>query len=357
MTYVAMFPDYREQNPYQRELARELAILGIDAGFPFGYRRGFHFSRTLKSPEWKKTQVLHLHWPDFYLRGNGPLARKWYAAKLRFDLTYALRGRKLAWTVHNVSSHDSHQDPVELSFSRWLAKRASILFVHDEELVGQVARHFSTSMEKIVVIPHGHYRSVYGEPPSKNDARKSLGIPSDKRTALFLGMLRPYKGLDDLLDIWPRILSQVPNAQLILAGAGEDTEYIEHIQRRCHNMPGVRLEARFITNEEIPVFYAAADLALLPFRAITTSGSLILALSYECPVVTPAIPSITGTLEFQASLLYEPGKKDALYHATLTGLQADTNKWKPHLKELRHHYSWKRAAELTKKGYVYHPRC
>lgn len=351
MTDVLMFPDYRGHNPYQGELAEALGKNGVEVAFPSGYRRGLHFTRTLRSAAWNNVEWLHLHWPDIYLRGQGGLWRRLYALKLRVDLSMALRGRKLAWTVHNLGSHDSGGDSVEKDLYRWLARKARVIFVHDESLVAEASERLGIPESSIVVIPHGHYRNVYGEPTKREEACRKLGINPEKNIALFLGMLRPYKGLDELLEVWPAVKKQHSDALLLIAGGGRDTDYIERIRRRCEGMKGVRLEPRFVADEEIPVFYGAADVAVLPFRAITTSGSLILALSYDCPVVTPKVPSISGPLAFQKDLLFPAGSLDGLKQALAAGIAMDRGQHAMRFKELRAYHSWATAARLTKDGY------
>jgi len=352
---VSMFPDYRKNNPYQAELEKYLEERSIGVVFPYGYKRGFHFTRTFSQSEYKRVKILHLHWPDMYLRGEGTLRRWVYAWKLLVDLRLACRnGRELAWTLHNLGSHDGGaEDPVERFFYHRLARQAGILFVHDKSLVEPVVSRFSVPPGKIQVIPHGHYADVYGPSPDRQTCREKLGIPPHRKVVLFFGMLRPYKGLDLLLDTWAKVHEAVPSSLLLIAGGGRDHQFRDHIEKRATHTDAVTLHNRFIPDDEIPNYFGAADLAVYPFRQITTSGSLILALSYSCPVVAPKLESITGEIGFMEHLLYDPSGDCAkgLGRALINGLTERGVIQHAFFDKVRDHYSWEKAARLTEDGY------
>jgi beta-1,4-mannosyltransferase len=346
---VAMFPDYRGNNPYQRLLAEALGREGVTVDFPRGYRRGLNFRRHLAG---RGYDLLHLHWPDFYLRGRGRVARWLYARKLRLDLRLVrLGGTRLVWTVHNLGRHDAGGDPAEAAFHRWLGGFAERLFVHDEPLVAKTAAALRVDASRIVAVPHGHYADFYGALPPRAEARALLGIEPEAKVFLFLGMLRPYKGLEELFAVWPSLVATHPEARLLVVGGGNDTEYIGRVRAFSEGLPGARLEARFVPDAEIPRFYGAADVAVFPFRAITTSGSLILAASYGCPIVTPRIPSTASLLGFLGPLIYPPGSPEGLREALEAAFEPPGGDWAAGFAALREHYSWERMARLTAAAY------
>lgn len=349
---MATFPDYRKDNPYQQLLAEALQRQGVEVSFPSGYRRGLHFLRTLRSLGHPGPAAIHLHWPDPYLRGESWLARLLYAHKARLDLSLALgKRRALFWTLHNLNRHEQGGDAIEQSFYRWLGQRSATVFVHEKGLIEETTRQLGLSAEKIEVIPHGHYADHYGPATPKADARKLLGLEEKARVVLFLGMLRPYKGVHQLLDIWPEVVQAVPEAFLVIAGGGDQADYMASLRSMVTASPRVRLEPRFLEDEEIPHYHGAADLAVFPFERITTSGSLILALSYGRPVVAPNVPSIARDLSFQADLLYEPGDQKGLVRSLVKGLHANAAAWGPSFESIRNHYSWERAAEISARSY------
>ncbi len=350
---AAMFPDYRASNPYQRLLVESLGQEGVQCDFPSGYKRGLHFSRRLGigGGSGAGYDLIHLHWPDSYLRGKSLWSRRLYAEKLWWDLRMATRRRPLVWTVHNLNRHDLNEDPVEKRFYRRLARLARRLFVHDDSLIAPVVERLRVEREKIVVIPHGHYGDFYGPVPPRKEARARLRIPDDARVVLFLGMIRPYKGLEDLIEVWPAVRAAVPEALLLIVGGGRLEGYIEEIRQRVNAVEGVRLDARYVADAEIPCYYGAVDAAVFPFRSITTSGSLILALSYGKPVVTPDVPSIARKLDFLGPLLYPPGSQAGLRNSLITSLDEPLGDWEKEFAAVREDYSWEHTAALTAASY------
>jgi len=346
---VAMLPDYRGDNPYQQLLIDALAEEKVAVEIPPGYRRILPFRRQVGAGAY---DLLHLHWPDTYLRGGSAPMRWLYARKLRWDLALTRRaGCPTVWTVHNLGRHDGGGDPIEMSFYRWLGRFANRVLVHDETLVAPAAEHLRIPSGKIVAVPHGHYADHYGPLPARAEARAALDLSADARVYLFLGMLRPYKGLDELFEVWPRFQAAHPEAVLLIAGGARTPEFAHRLEERARGLDGVRLRIGFVPDAEIPTHFAASDVAVFPFRQITTSGSLILALSYDRPIVTPRIPSTTGLLDFLGSLVYPLDAPDGLAEALEASWAAPAAGRAEGFARLREHYSWARAARITARVY------
>jgi glycosyltransferase involved in cell wall biosynthesis len=101
---------------------------------------------------------------------------------------------------------------------------------------------------------------------------------------LLFGRLRAYKGLDLLRDAWPLLRSRCPDAALHIIGEGDP----EALAPGLAALPGVRVEARWLAEAEIPTLIAAADAVVLPYREASQSGVVALAYALGVPaVVTP----------------------------------------------------------------------
>ena len=141
-----------------------------------------------------------------------------------------------------------------------------------------------------MVIPHGHYRRAYGVALPSEEARRRLDLTGDTRVALFFGDLRPYKGLETLLTAWQKLSPR--GAVLLIVGQPHDVEYTAKLRQMAEGLPGVRIVDRFIPPDEVPLYFSAADAVVLPFRAVQTSGSVILAMSYGRPVIAPRLGDV-----------------------------------------------------------------
>jgi glycosyltransferase involved in cell wall biosynthesis len=110
--------------------------------------------------------------------------------------------------------------------------------------------------------------------------------PAAGEAPLFLlfGRLRAYKGLDLLRDAWPLLRAHYPGATLLVVGEGDP----EALAPGLAALPGVRVEARWLAEAEIPQLIAAADAVVLPYREASQSGVVALAHALGVPaVVTP----------------------------------------------------------------------
>jgi glycosyltransferase involved in cell wall biosynthesis len=159
------------------------------------------------------------------------------------------------------------------------------------------------------IVPHGSFVGLYPNTASKLESRKHLGIDQKKFTFLFFGMIREYKGIDTLLEVFPEILKAHPGTQLIIAGACNDNKLrqkIENAQEMYKNSIYTRLEQ--IPDEEIQYYFNAADIAVFPFKRITTSGSVLLALSFGVPVIYPLLGNMKEIPE-NAGISYDSSNK------------------------------------------------
>lgn len=349
MRRILMMPDYRSDNPYQQLLADGLGEKGVDVVFPSGYRRVFPVARALREVE---ADGVHLHWPDPYFKGTNSVTRAVYAVKYVVDLLLArqLTGR-LVWTVHNLESHDAEYPRIERWLRRRIASIAHALIVHGETTRGLIASIYGVNSCNIHVVPHGHYRDVYDAPPPPEEAREELGVPDKGRLFLHFGMLKPYKGVVDLLDVWPAYHSDHPEDHLVIAGSSQNKEYGQNLRRRAKQIASVTLRDEFIPEHDVPTYFGAADVAVFPFREITTSGSVILALSFGIPVLAPRIGEIGSLVGNADDLLYESSSIENLLRALQRSAKTDLNKLGRATRRVCNNRSWDTIAQATAEVY------
>ena len=230
-----------------------------------------------------------------------------------------LFGRKVVLTVHDVESFagDSPRGVV-----RRIYGFADRLIVHNQTSRQELIAVLGGSPAKIAVIAHGNYLDALGPVPSGPEARLALGIPSQAKVALFFGQIKEVKGLDLLLEALPAVAGAVPDLVLVIAGRpwkNDFSRYERQIEQlglasRC------RLHIRFIADQEIGTFYAAADVVVLPYRRIYQSGVLLLAMSYGKAVLVSDLPGMTEIVtEGETGYIFASGSSQALAQA-LTGV-------------------------------------
>jgi glycosyltransferase involved in cell wall biosynthesis len=139
--------------------------------------------------------------------------------------------------------------------SRWTDEL--ICVSHDELAAGRAAGVAAAAD----VVPNG-VDTIRLRPGPKSAARQALGLDLDAPTAVCVGRLAPLKGQDQLLDAWPAVLDEVPDAQLVLVGDGPMAD-----RWRAH--PAAALESVHWHGHSTAVsdWYTAADIVVLPSRA------------------------------------------------------------------------------------------
>ena len=312
---ILMMPDYRADNPYQDLLARAMEEQGARVEFARGYRRGLPLFRAsaLGAPGY---DVLHLHWVSPYLKGRNMPVKLLYAVKFLLDvLLVRAAGVRVVWTIHNRLAHNTEFPRVELWTRRALARLAHALIVHSRAFLDQLGADLRFDPHKVAVVPHGHYRDVYAAPVPTREARRALGLPSGGMLYLNLGMLRPYKGVERLLEVWRARGARFHADTLLIAGKALNPDYEGQLRTLAGNEGGVLLRPEFVAPERVHLYFSAADAVVLPFEQILTSGSLLLAMSYGKPIIAPRTPGIAETLSGCGDLLYAPEAADGLRSA------------------------------------------
>jgi len=303
---VLVFP--RDPNPYQRLLYDEMQRLGVQTTY-IGNLTPSHTLNLLVLPlevvVWRiaGARLIHLHWVfAFGLPGarRFPVMRRvayvWFIVWLRIC---RMLGVHLVWTAHNVLPHA----PVfadDVSARRVLVRASDLVLAHSQSALSELAV-LGAVARRSAVIQHGPIAPVR--------SAASLGVPgarANPRRFLFFGTVQEYKGVDDLLAAFVAMPDDVA-AHLSVAGQCDDPRLrsrLNALARRSDARVMLRLER--IPEEEVPQLLAAADVVVLPFRRVTSSGSAMLALSHGRPLIVPDLAGL-AELPDQAVLRYDGG--------------------------------------------------
>lgn len=136
-----------------------------------------------------------------------------------------------------------------------------------------------------VYTPHPLYDN-YGTHQSKKEARRLLNINERDRVILFFGFIRPYKGLDILLEALADSRIRDLGVKLLLAGEfyGDPAPYLDLI-KRYKLEEFIFMHTDFIPNQEVGRYFSAADCVVLPYRSATQSGITQVAYHFDLPMI------------------------------------------------------------------------
>ena len=230
-----------------------------------------------------------------------------------------------------------------------LFQRADAVIAHSQAGANRLVNRQHVPADRVHVIPHGAFTHLadLAEGPQPPALTKLEG----RRVVLFFGLVRPYKGVDLLVEA----LAGTPD-DVVLLVVGMPRMSLEPLERRARELgvaDRVRYVSRFVSDAEVPAYFRRADVVVLPYREIEQSGVLYTALAFGRPLVLTAVGGFPEIAAQGAARLVEPGSVDSLRDGLLTvlgdeALRQDLSRGALALAE-RH--SWRRAAALTEDLY------
>lgn len=268
--FKRLYPDFLFPGKTQYVGEKDKAVR-IDSERLLDSINPFSYGRTAGAIKAFKPDVLIIsYWMSFFVPGYAHIAHR------------LKKHCKVITLLHNAIPHEPR------FFDKPLAKllfRQSDGFIVLSENVAQDLKELYPQA-RYLINPHPLY-DHFGEKIKREDACAKLEISPDKKNLLFFGLIRDYKGLDLLIDAMDRLDNSF---QLIIAGEayGDFTKY----QTQINNSKAAdRIFAfnRYIDDDEIPVFFSAADALILPYRSATQSGVVSVAYHYDLPMLSTPV--------------------------------------------------------------------
>jgi glycosyltransferase involved in cell wall biosynthesis len=243
---------------------------------------------------------------------------------------------RIVCLADNIIPHEKR--PGDQLFTRYFLRQCHC-FITMSDQVSQDLRHF----EK-----HKPYRQVahplydhFGVAVSQQEARTKLGLSASDNIILFFGFIRPYKGLDLLLEAMAdeRLASQ--NIKLLIAG-----EYYENAQPYLDLINRLQLNDRvishthFIADADVRYYLCAADVVVQPYKQATQSGVTPLAYHFEKPMIVTRVGGLADAVPHEsAGLVCEPNGR-AIAEAILRFYQSGADRFAEGIKAQRDKLSW-----------------
>lgn len=278
-------------------------------------------------------------------------------------LFYKILGKRLVYTAHNVNTEarDGKDSAWNRATLRWQYKLVDHVFVHTQKMKAEITASFGVPGGKISVIPFGINATNPSTGLSCADARARFQLRPEHKVLLFFGNVAEYKGLDVLLKSFAELLRRVPEYRLIVAGRIKCAPaYYESIKTALRGLPNpdaVIQRIEYIPDDQVEVFFKAADVLVLPYREIFQSGVLFLGYNFGLPVIVADVGSLKEEIvEGETGFAFKP--EDS---ADLTGVvrrffssplyhQRSLNRSK--IRAYAHdRYSWSKVAKITISAY------
>jgi glycosyltransferase involved in cell wall biosynthesis len=316
------------------------ASTGFETELPF--RRIFGDSPKLSARR-RRLRIAHFH-----LFHSGVM--EWLSV-----MAARLTGLRVVITAHDVTSFagsGSH------ATGRRIYGLADGIIAHNRASAEELVSALGLTHNDIDVISSGNYMAVCDGAPDRQTAREGLGIPQDKTLVLFFGQIKEVKGLDLLIEAFAGVCDTRPALQLMIAGKvwkDDFSRYQTMIDERGI-ADRVRLDIRFIPDDEVADYYAAADILVLPYRRIYQSAVLLMALSHGRAVLVSDLPGMTDIVTHdETGLVFACGDTDQLrdrLERLVDELALRERLERAALALMRDEYAWERVAAETLDVYL-----
>jgi len=229
---------------------------------------------------------------------------QWLAVQ-QLDAALLPRRRPRVLTAHDVLPREPR--PGQPAAQKWLYERMDAVVVHSEHGAARLREEARLDPGRVRVIPHGAFAHLTRQPAAAPLPPELAGAPPGVPVVLCFGLMRPYKGIDVLLDAW-RELAPGGDAELWLAGMPR----MDVGPLRAAAPAGVRWVPRFVTGAELAALFRRAALAVLPYREIDQSGVLFTALAFGVPLLLTRVGGFSELEPTKAAALVAPGDAAAL---------------------------------------------
>ncbi len=286
-----LFPGKSDRDPSKVPLVESAEYL-IDSINPLTWRNAL---KRIK--DWQPEIVILPWWVTFWT----PVW--WYLGRGVKRI-----GAKLVFVVHNALPHEARWWDRRLL--RLALGRGDRFVAHAESEARVIRAQFADRQVVVTAMPS--FAAVGAEIEADQFAH-DLDYPKDKRLLLFCGLIRPYKGLDLLLDALPLVLA-AHDVHLAIVGEmwGDGSVYFEQIER-LGLAEYVTVENAFVPDERLRAWVESAEIVVLPYRSATQSAVVQLALGLGTPVIVTRVGGLVEAVEDGVNgLLVEPEDVGAL---------------------------------------------
>lgn len=268
------------------------------------------------------------YWMSYFAPSLG-----WVAKKMR-------KKTKVISILDNVIPHEK----------RFFDKPLTRFFL--KQNTGFVAMSESVEQDLLKLAPNANYikkmHPIYdhfGAPLEKDEARKILGIPENKKVLLFFGFIRDYKGLDLLIKAFGKLGKDY---HLLIAGESYGSfEKYQQLINHSPNQENIHPFVEYISDNRVPQFFSAADACVLPYKSATQSGITNISYHFNLPLIATDVGGLRETIKHEKTgFIVNEATEESINKGIESFFQLKKNiDFKKHIEEIKKELSWKSFAD------------
>lgn len=255
------------------------------------------------------------------------------AGSVRSDKT------RILTVVDNAIPHEKKF--FDHAFAKYFMNRNDLFIAMSESVKNDI---LSIKPKANVLLKEHPLYDHFGDIMPQREARMKLGIDPDKKTILFFGFIRDYKGLDLLIDAFSKLNDEY---QLVIAGEvyGAFDEYQKQIDRlpnkeRCYPF------VRYISDHEVPIFFGAADNVVLPYKSATQSGISAIAYHFGIPIIATDVGGLKEIIRHgKTGLIVDHPVAEEIAESIRQFFTYSKSHWEENMSNLKQDLSWENFAK------------
>ena len=318
-----LYPGRSDRDPSLNPLATEVEYL-LDPVNPLSWRR-----TVRRLNEWQPEGVIMPWWVPFWAPAWAYIGRQIKGQK---------SAPKLIFICHNVLPHEGRIiDKIAL---RLALVSGDGYIVHSKSDADNLKAQFPGANVRVTPLP------TYAALGKDSTANCPASLPDDRPLLLFFGFIRPYKGLDILLEALTQVSQPV---HLLVAGEfWENQEKYDDLVLKLDLGDRVTLVNKYLTDEALAACMARAEVAVLPYRSATQSAVIQAAFGHGLPVITTDVGGLAEVVEDGRTGLIVPVQDPGALAAAIDQFigQDLGPQFREHIQQNQEHFSWQRLIDL-----------
>ncbi|QHT70692.1 glycosyltransferase family 4 protein [Rhodocytophaga rosea] len=298
---ILVLPDAGPENPFQYQMIDFLR----KSGFKVEKEVSRRFFATTAAVKKHQPDVVYYDWIQSFILGKTLPITLLKCMCFMLECLYLIHIQRIpiVHTLHNIHNHAGLWLNIEKVVYTWFLRRCSRIRVYTQETKDKVISIFGLNPERIKLVYDVPFHHYYPNEVSRTESRQHLHIPQASFVYIFLGMVKPYKGIEDLIAAFRKIASL--NDILMLIGASDRPVYADSIKSLVADDSRIIFQNEFVAVPQVQYYFNAADAVVLPFKNIEHSSSVDLAMSFAKPIITLKTKFMHSLLQHQSTLLFD----------------------------------------------------
>ena len=223
---------------------------------------------------------------------------------------------KVVYICHNVVPHDGG-GVLDRRFALAVLRQGDAFIVHSEQDVHRLHALMPNATVIKAQLPTYAEIAHKAEPADTAALRQQLSIDSNQPTLLFFGFVRPYKGLEYLIQALPLVQSKIKVHLLVVGEFWSSPEFYQRYAQEYGVEDAITFVNRYVPDEELGPYFDIADVVVLPYIAATQSAVVQLAFGFGKPVITTRVGGLHEVVQDGVNGLVVPPQDEVALAAAI----------------------------------------